>query len=78
MFTTLMGVVWNFLMLYLYCEMGESVEQQFDVFHEELRRLDWYLFPIEIQSMLVIMLSSSQQSKCIQGFANIACTRDAF
>lgn len=51
---------------------------QFRMFNEELWQRDWYLFPIELQRMLVIFMLDTEQSMIIRGYGNIKCTRDAF
>lgn len=75
---TLGGFVWALLSSFCYCELGERVSQQFNIFDDELRRCRWYLYPLEMQKMLLIILSSTQQPPAIQGYANTVCTRDAF
>lgn len=78
MLSPLMGVLFMFACLFLYCEAGERVTHQFNVFYEELCHLDWYLFPLDIKRMFVIMLTGTQEPTSIQGYANTVCTRDAF
>lgn len=69
---------WSFRILYLYCESGQRVTNRFSEFHNELCRCDWHLFPIEVQRMLVIVMSNTQQPTTIQGYGNIMCTRNSF
>lgn len=71
-------VNWSFLATFFLCECGERVMNQFDEFHDEIYQCNWYSFPIEIQKMLVIAMSISQQPAIIQGFGNLLCTRDTF
>lgn len=73
-----MTVLYSLLLIFVFCEFGERVCSEFNVFNEELCRCDWYLFPLEMQKMLLIILSSTQQPASIQGYANTQCTRDAF
>ena len=73
-----MGVVWTFLTIFMFCEMGEHVTHQFKIFHEKIYQTNWYLFEIDIQRLLVIMLSGTQRSACIHGYAYTICTRKAF
>lgn len=76
--TTFSQFLWAFLSNFFYCEIGERVTRQFDLFDEELRRCDWYLFPIEMQRLILITMSGSQHPEIIRGYANSVCTRDAF
>lgn len=68
----------SFVAIFFFCEIGEMVSSQFIVFDEKLYQCDWHSFPIEMQRMFVLMLSSTQQIPIIQGFGNTKCTRDAF
>lgn len=65
-------------MIFCICEIGESVTQQFDVFDKTLKRSKFYLMPIELQRMLVIVLSNSQQPILLHGYGGIQCTRESF
>lgn len=78
LFNSMMGVIWMFGIMFLYCEVGERVTHQFSVFHERLCFSDWFLFPLEMKRMFVIMLSNTHESIIIQGYANTDCTREAF
>lgn len=71
-------MVWAFAIIYFYCEFGEMVTHQFNAFHEVLCQCNWYKFPLDVQRMLVIFMSDTQQPAFIRGYANIECTREAF
>lgn len=64
--------------IFLYCELGEMVINQFNGFEKDLCQCKWYLFPIEIQQMLLIFVADAQHPISIRGYGNIVCTRDAF
>lgn len=65
-------------LLLTFCEFGEMVTHQFDSFYEKLYQCDYYLFPIELQQMLVIFMAGTQRSTNIRGYANTEYTRNAF
>lgn len=75
---TILLMAWSFVIIYFYCEWGEMVTHQFNVFHEVLNQCNWYSFPLDLQRMLVTFMSGTQQPALIRGYANIECTRDAF
>lgn len=77
-FVTLCALLWQFLSNLVYCEFGENVTHHFNLFDDELERCNWYLFPIDLQRLILITMLGSQQPEVIQGFANTACTRIAF
>ena len=73
-----MIVIWTFTTIFFVCELGEKVTHQFNLFNEEICNCDWFLFPIEIQRIFLIVLLGAQQPAVIQGYANTTCTRDTF
>lgn len=52
--------------------------RQFYRFNDALLQSNWYRFPIDTQKMLLIVVANAQQPIIIQGFGNIACTREVF
>ena len=75
---TLILMCVSILTIFFFCEFGDMINTQFDEFDDQLRQCDWYTFPIEMQQLLVIFMTSTQRPAMIQGFANTECTRDAF
>lgn len=73
-----MLVQWAFSLLGTFCEFGEMVTKQYDKFYDELCRINWYLLPIEIRKILIIVLIETQRPTIIKGYGNIPCTREAF
>lgn len=63
---------------FCFCEFGQMIGNQFNQFDDTLGQCDWYAFPIEMQQMLVVFLTSSQRPPMICGFGNTECTRDSF
>lgn len=54
------------------------VTDQFEMFKDELCLCDWYLFPIDVQRMLIVAMANAQQRTYIQGYANTLCARITF
>lgn len=70
--------LWVFGVLFLFCELGQRVTIQFDMFGDEFDRCDWQALPIGMQRMYLMFLADTQQSKYISCFFNIQCTRETF
>lgn len=70
--------LWAFQLVFGACELGQMVANQFDIFNDKLDQCKWYLFPIDVQRMFVIILANSKQSIEISAFGNVPCTRDTF
>lgn len=68
---------WSFIMIYVYCEMGQNVTDQLDNHEYELGQSNWYLFPIELQRIHSIVLAIAQHPTTINGYGNIVCSREA-
>lgn len=64
-------------MIFLFCEPGDAVANQFDEFTDEFTQCKWYTFPVEMQRMCVIVLANAQQPTAVQGFGNLECTRQS-
>lgn len=69
---------WPFAVVFIFCEFGEKVSTQFQYFNDELCKCDWYLLPIEMQRILLTVMTNSQQPIFIQGYGNTLCIRYSF
>lgn len=69
---------WSFVIIFVICEFGELVTNQFDMFNMKLDQCKWYKFPIKMQRIFVIVTVNAQQPVIIQGFANVVCARQTF
>lgn len=70
-----MLATWQFSLIFFLCECGEFVMDQFGEFDYELCQCNWYLFPVEMQRMIVIVI---MRPPIIRGYAVTECTREAF
>lgn len=75
---TIIAEFYSFCFVFITCELGEQLTIAFDELEFVMEQLDWYLFPIEIQRLLPIILISAQQSVTIQCFGSFATNRDTF
>lgn len=73
---TSLFLVWEFVLIFLICEPGERVTNQFGLFGAELKRCNWYVLSIDMQRMYVTFLLDTQQSINIQSYGGIQCTRE--
>lgn len=76
--TTFGQMMTAFVLMYAFCDFGEQMTNQFETFDEQLYQRKWYLFPIEMQHMLVTFMSITQQPAIIHGFGNTEVSRDTF
>lgn len=43
------------------CEFGAMLSNKFDTLNDELFQCKWYLFPIEVQKMLIVFMAGTQE-----------------
>lgn len=76
--TAFLEMFWSFAICAFFCEFGEMVARQFNLFDDEIYRCHWYLLPNKIQKMHLIFMVNTQQPTVIRGYANIWCNREIF
>lgn len=65
----------SFAIIVISCNCGEFLVLRFDMVAEELYKSDWYLFPLEVQRMLIVVIAQTQQPTYIRSYGNITFTR---
>lgn len=60
------------------CWCGEMVTHEFEIVSNELKKCKWYLLPLEMQKILLILITNAQHSTFIRGYGDIRCTRETF
>lgn len=75
-----MGIemAYTFGMIFFFCEMCEQITDGFNGITDEIKKMDWYSYPLEIQRMLPIILIHGQEPVEIVAFGNIQFTRETF
>lgn len=68
---------WSFILIFTFCDLGENVTNQFDEI-DLYYQCNWYLFPLNIQRILPIIIINSQELVVLHAFGNVSCTREAF
>lgn len=71
-------VCWSFVPIFIICELGERLTDHFNEISIGIFQCDWYIFPIDVQKMFLIVLLNAQTPITIRGFGNLNCTRDKF
>lgn len=73
-----LSICWAFVFMGVFTEFGELVTDQFEMFNDTLNQSRWYLYPIDVQQMLLLLTANAQRTTFIQGFGNIICARETF
>lgn len=74
---TLSGII-SLALVFVACELGQRMGDAFEEIDYTIEQLDWYLFPMEIQRMLPMIIAIAQPPVLLECWGNIACTRDVF
>lgn len=74
---TFILIFWGFFTVGIFCEFGQRVTNQFEIFDDEINRCAWYLLPVEMQQAICIILPNSQKPTKIRGFGNAKRSREA-
>lgn len=67
---------WAFAFIVFFCEFGHHVFNAFDDLNTAIDQYHWYLFPIEIQKLLPIVMVGCQKTSSIKGYGDVLCIRD--
>lgn len=54
-------IFWSLVAIFVVCELGERTTAGFDSFNETFYQCEWYLFPTEIERMLLIVILDAQK-----------------
>lgn len=71
-------VIMSFAIIFAFCELGAQVTHQFNSLDDVLCQVKWYILPIEVQRMVIMLMLDAQQAVFLRGYGNIVCSRDSF
>lgn len=71
-----LSIVFGFT--FIFCELGQRVSDLMKQIIDTIDQFDWYLFPMEIQRMLPILLIVAQQPIDIVVIGSTSANRDTF
>lgn len=78
----LLGMVFEggyaFGLVLISCELGQRMTNAFEIFEVVMCKLDWLLFPVEVQQLLPPLLIIAQQPVRLECFGSNACMRESF
>ena len=70
--------VWAVNLVFAVCELGEQLCSNCNGIENEMVQMEWYLFPMKIQKILVPITIYAQKSVEIQFFGSLSCSREQF
>lgn len=75
---TIFEIFYAFGALLIACEVCQRVNIAFEECGDMVVQFEWYLFPIDIQRMLPLILNYMQQPIEIKCFGSVTCDRETF
>lgn len=69
---------WSLALTFFTCEVGHQFTHALSKVNKEFGKLDWYLFPVQIQRLLPTVTNYIQQPVVIECFGVIDGSRDQF
>lgn len=73
----IINTCYGFGVIFIACEVGQSITNSFDEVSDVFGQLNWYKFPSEIRWMLPVILVMVQKSVSFICFGSTLCNRDA-
>lgn len=65
----------SFVVIVVVCEFFQRTTDHFKMVGDAFCSFDWYLLPIDMQRILIMVMANAQQPITIRGFANTSCVR---
>lgn len=69
---------WAFSANLMFCALGERLTSRYIRIDVEITNFIWYIFPLDVQKMLPILLNGTQDAIVLSGIGNVLCTHEAF
>lgn len=68
----------GFALIYVVCELSQRISNAFSDICDAIDTYDWYLYPLELQRMLPLIILPIQKPVVIRCFGCVQCSRRAF
>lgn len=72
------NMFWAFTLVFVACELGERVRNEFDDVRFLVDQLKWYLFPCNLRHLVPTIVINSQNPVEFKCFGSISCSRESF
>lgn len=76
--TPVMLLLWTYVLIFIFCELGERVSTEYNRILDEIEQSNWYSLPMELQRMFPFVIIIAQEPTILHGFGNCLCTRESF
>lgn len=66
------------MLIFICCEFGQRFSNAYDELNDAVNRMDWYLIPIDLHRILLIVMINTQKPLDVNFFGSISCSREQF
>lgn len=70
--------IFGIALVFIACEIGQRLTDEFDEIKLTIDKFKWYLLPIEIKRMLPMIKANAQEPVPLECFGSIVCIREVF
>lgn len=71
-------MLYQFGSVFIVCEVGEQLKNVFVQIDDSFEQIKWYLFPLDAQQVLPLIMSNTQQEVTVECFGSFSCARETF
>lgn len=71
-------LLWSFGLVWIFCNLCESLSTAFDEVNDVVDQLDYYLFPNAMQKILPFIIMNTQRPVVVECFGKIKCNLETF
>lgn len=75
---SLLCAIWGIILVFITCEISQRFSNTFTDLYETVCQLEWYLYPVEVQQIFVLLILYAQKPCEIPFFGSYACSREQF
>lgn len=75
---TIFATIYAICIVFICCELGERLAIVYDQLDSNIGQFHWYLFPLEIQRLLPLIMINAQQPIILVCFGSISANRETF
>ena len=69
-------VLWALILLFILCDFGQKLTNQFELLEDEMYNCKWYLFPMKMRLTFAFAMMNVQELATFQGLGNIELSRE--
>lgn len=74
----LFEIFYAFGIVFFVCELSERIINAFGKINDIIEQFDWYLFPVQMQRIMPVIIINAHEPIAIEYFGSRSCSREDF